>query len=116
MKIDIIPKGMYQVLRIEEEMSVITDLSELRYLIEGYLRQGKRHIAVSFTNASYIYSGAIAVLIDCYRKIKAGKGDLCIIEPHPETLKIFHYLNIDKFISIYSSESQIPHIEEPFSS
>jgi len=111
MKIDIHPRGIYQILKIEEELNVISDLSELRFLIEGYLRQGKRHIAVSFTNASYIYSGAIAVLIDCYKKIKEGNGDLCIIESHNEILQIFRFLNIDKFISIFPSEREIPQFE-----
>jgi anti-anti-sigma factor len=111
MKIDIIPRGAYQILRIEEELNVISDLSELRFLIEGYLQVGKRHIALSFTSASYIYSGAIAILIDCYKKIKQGNGELCIIESHPEILQIFRFLNIDRFIHIYPSEKDIPQVD-----
>lgn len=111
MKIDIRSTGIYQVLKIEEELHVISDLSELRFLIEGYLKQGKCHIALNFTNASYIYSGAIAVLIGCYKKIKEGNGDLCIIEAHREILQIFRFLNIDRFIHIYASEKEIPQID-----
>jgi anti-anti-sigma regulatory factor len=96
MKIDIHTNGDYQVLKIEEDLQVISDLSELKFLVEGYLKRGRRFVAVGFTTASYIYSGALAVLIDCYKKIAKEGGDLCIIEPNTEMLGIFTILNIDK--------------------
>ncbi|HEX2955797.1 MAG TPA: STAS domain-containing protein [Chitinispirillaceae bacterium] len=108
MKIDITQRGIYQVLQIEEELNVISDLSELRYLIRGYLNQGKKNIAVSFVNASYIYSGAIAVLIDCYKLIKKDNGDLCIIESNPELRNIFKTLHLDQFMQMYQSLEELP--------
>lgn len=108
MKIEITNRGYYQILRIQEELSVIADLSELTYLIRGYIKQGKKHIAVSFSDASYIYSGALAVLIDCYRELRDGEGELCIIEPNPNLKDIFKSLNIEKVIKIYESENDLP--------
>jgi anti-anti-sigma factor len=107
-KIDIVQKGTYQILKIEEDLNVISDLSELRFLIQGYLNQGKKYIAVSFTNTSYIYSGAIAVLIDCFKKIKKDNGELCIVEPNPEIHRIFQFLHLDQFIQIYASADDLP--------
>ena len=70
MKIEMHSHGDYQVLRIEDELTVISDLSELTLIIEGYLKQGKRSIAVGFTTTSYIYSGAVAVLaLLCQRSL-----------------------------------------------
>jgi anti-anti-sigma factor len=111
MKIDIYTNGKYQILKIEEGLQVISDLSELKFLIEGYLRRGKKYIAVGFTNASYIYSGAIAVLLDCYKKISKEGGDLCIIEPNEDILGIFKVLNINKILKIYKTEDELPLIE-----
>jgi anti-anti-sigma factor len=108
MNIDISVYSGYQILKIQDDMSVISELSELRYLIEGYLAEGKNQIAVNFTNISYIYSGAIAVLIGCYKKIKKNGGDLCIIESNQQINSIFRTLNIDKVISIYPSITDIP--------
>jgi anti-anti-sigma factor len=107
-KIETHDRGRYKVLRIEEEFSVISDLSELKYLIEGFIEQGRLYIAVGFTNTSYIYSGAVAVLMDCYRKVKAGDGDLCIIEPNESIKSIFTLLNIDRVLRIYESEHELP--------
>ena len=53
MKIDISQRGAFQILRIEEDLNVISDLSELRFLINGYLRQ-RRHIAVSLQCLIYL--------------------------------------------------------------
>ncbi len=113
MKIDIHTNGDYQVLKIEEDLQVISDLSELKFLVEGYLKRGRLYVAVGFTTASYIYSGALAVLIDCYKKIVKEGGDLCIIEPNTEMQGIFNILNIDKILHIYPSEDQLPVIAAP---
>ncbi|NLD98675.1 MAG: STAS domain-containing protein [Fibrobacter sp.] len=112
MKIDISQKGAYQVLRIEEELNIVSDLSELRFLINGYIQQGKRFIAVSFCNVSYIYSGAIAVLIDCFKRLKNENGELCLLEPHADILSIFRYLNLDQLIPIYSTLDELPNLTE----
>jgi anti-anti-sigma factor len=108
MKIEISQRGTYQVLQIEEELNVISDLTELRFLIRGYLNQGKKHIAVSFVNASYIYSGAIAILIDCFKLIKEEGGDLCIIESNPELRTILQTLHLDQIIKMHKSLDDLP--------
>ena len=86
----------------------ISDLSELKDLIAGYLTRGKVNIAVCFCDASYIYSGAISVLVDCYKKIKEKGGSLCILEPNPGLFDILETLNIDRVINIYVSEQFLP--------
>ena len=108
MKIDIHTHGDYQVLKIEEEISVISDLSELMFIIQGYLQQGKRYIAIGFTSASYIYSGAVGVLINCLNKVKAEGGDLCIIEPSGDIAGILKMVNVNKILNIYPSEDDLP--------
>lgn len=107
MKIDISQSGIYHVFQIEDDLNIISDLSELRILIHGYLHQGKSHIAISFTNVSYIYSGAIAVLVDCYKKVKQENGRLCIVDPHPEIATIFKFLKLDTIFPLYASIEEL---------
>jgi anti-anti-sigma factor len=108
MKIDTYPKGSYQILRVSEGDGRISDLSELRDLIAGYLKRGRKSIAVSFSNASYIYSGAIRILIQCYKLIAERGGELCIIEPNPDLFDVLEFLNIDRVIKIYVGEEYLP--------
>lgn len=107
MKIETYSKGVYQVLKVEGQQ-LISDLSELRDLITGYLNRGQVHIAVNFCESSYIYSGAISILIDCYKKIKQKGGSLCILEPDPGLFDILETLNINRVINIYVSEEFLP--------
>ncbi|MBD3343868.1 MAG: STAS domain-containing protein [Chitinivibrionales bacterium] len=106
-RIETYSRGPYQILRINGGNS-ITDLSELRDLVSHYLDKGKRKVAVSFSSASYIFSGALKVLIDCYNKIADLGGDLCIIEPNPSLFDTLEMLNIDRVIGIYVSEDYLP--------
>ena len=108
MDIDHSEQGKYQIIKIKDEIDVIANLSELRTLIEGFLKQDKNFIAISFSSASYLYSGALAVLIDCFKKIMIKKGELCLVESHPEMLSIFRYLHIDQFIPVYTSLDDLP--------
>ena len=107
MKLETYNLGKYQVVKIHDEKR-IDNLSELRDLVYGYLNRGKIHIAIGFSNASYIYSGAISILIDCYKKIQDVGGSLCIIEPDPGLFDILETLNIDRVINIYVSEQYLP--------
>jgi anti-anti-sigma factor len=107
MNIGISVNAGYQIITIEDELNIISELSELRFLIEGYITEGKSNIAVQFTNTSYIYSGAIAVLIDCYKKIRNVGGDLCIIEGSSQIISIFRMLNIDRVIHIFKSADEL---------
>lgn len=108
MVIETSENGKYQILRIKEKKNVITNLEELKDLITGYLERGKNYIAVSFTDATYIYSGAIKVLIACHKLISENGGQLCIIEPDPSLFDILENLNIDRVINIYVSEKYLP--------
>jgi anti-anti-sigma factor len=112
MKIETYEKGVYQIVKVQDEDHTINNLSELRDLIIGYLKRGKIHIAVSFCNASYIYSGAVSMLINCYQMVEKQNGSLCIIEPDPGLFDILETLNINNVINVYVSEAYLPQIPE----
>lgn len=107
MRIEITPLGSYQLINIEEDLNVIADLEELFFLVKGYIEQGKLKIAVKFPGISYIYSGAIAILLKCVKLMKEGKGELCIIEKNPDIRGIFASLNLHRLIHIYESEEAL---------
>jgi len=108
MKIESYAKGHYRLIKIEEPLKVISELGELKSLIEGYVENDEVNIAVNFTDASYLYSGAISVLVNCYKIIQNKAGDLCIVEPNPTLLELLKQMNIDTIINIYASESELP--------
>jgi anti-anti-sigma factor len=111
MRIEAYGKGAYKVIRIESPFHVISELTELQSLIEGYVQNDDVYIAVNFSDASYLYSGAISVLINCYKLIRSKNGDLCIVEPNQGLLELLRQMNIDAIIRIYASEDEL--LESP---
>ena len=109
MKLNIRTVSEYQVIAIDEELSVISELEELHDLVRGYVERGQRKIAVCFPNASYIYSGAIAVLLKCFKAVGANKteGELCIVESNPDIRGIFATLHLDELIRIVDREEDL---------
>ncbi len=107
MKIEFYSSGVYKVLKISD-YEVISHLEELQLLIDGYLAEKEKHIAISFSNASYLYSGAVAALVSCLKKLKDADGDMCILEPNGEIYELLSQMGISQIMPIYTSESELP--------
>ncbi|NLP03468.1 MAG: STAS domain-containing protein [Fibrobacter sp.] len=107
MRIEVYPCGIYRILKISGKL-IISQLEELKQLITGYLSQGERFVAVHFSDASYLYSGAIAVLVSCYKLVRDANGDLCLLEPKSEMVDLLCQMGIDALIPIYDSEDSLP--------
>lgn len=103
MKISIATVGSCVLITVCNKIKIITELTELKTVIEQTLAQNNKNIAVCFSDAQYLYSGALSVLISCYRMIKDNGGDLCIVEPHPKIYDLLLQMSIDKLIRIYRS-------------
>ncbi len=99
--------GNYKVITIYEPLKVIADLAEFKTEIEKHLALEETNIAVNFADASYLYSGAISILITCYRLIHEKGGHLCIVEPQQRVLELLVQMNIDSLIDIYKSEEEL---------
>jgi len=108
MHIETYTREKFQILRVQCKDHTVSELEELRDLIRGYLERGKKYIAVSFSDASYIYSDAINILVNCHNLIKAKGGELCILEPDPGLFDTLEKLNIDRVINIFVSEEYLP--------
>ncbi|MBN1981143.1 MAG: STAS domain-containing protein [Chitinivibrionales bacterium] len=107
MNLEIAKRGKYKVIIICDSLHVIEDLAELKAVIEKYLEKGEKYIAVNFSQASYLYSGAISVLITCFKMIRDKGGDLCIVEPQKRLHELLEQMNIDRLITIYDSEEEL---------
>lgn len=86
----------------------IAELEELRHLIKGYIEQGSKYIAIRFSDATYLYSGAIAVLISCFKILKDVQGHLCLLEPKNEMINLLRQMGIDRLIPLYATFDNLP--------
>ena len=100
-------KGSYKVLRIKEDLSVNSDLTELRSIVNDYIAKGSKDFAFSFTKNSFLYTRSIAVLITCSELIKENNGRIAIIEANDDILDLLNLIDFDSMIKVYPNEEDL---------
>jgi hypothetical protein len=98
MKYTTYTKGNYQVIRIDEVLTVSSTIDDLLDLVYDFLNKNCVKIAIVFTDGSYLISRSGAVLIQCWEAIKGTGGDLALINVNQE---------IGDFLSVIDFKSQI---------
>jgi len=58
---------------------LLTDQVRLREVIHKYLQEGKAHFIFDFEDARTIQSFVIGEILELSRKVKALKGDVCLV-------------------------------------
>jgi anti-anti-sigma factor len=107
MKIETYTSGIFRVLKISDQI-VIAELQELKLLIEGYVERDEKYVAINFCDVSYLFSGAIGVLVSSYRMLHDRSGELCLIEPKTDIMDLLKTMGIDALIPIFGSDRDLP--------
>lgn len=100
--------GNYSIITISESLNIISDLTELKQVIEDLLNEGRTKIAVRFLNADYLYSGAISVLVTLYKQVNEKNGILCIIESNRKIHDLLDQMCITNIIPVSCSPVELP--------
>jgi len=99
--------GKFLILEISDDFTVISDLQELDIFIDGLIQHGHHFIALRFEKISYIYSGALSILLKNIRKLKERKGDICLLEPNREVSDLIRITNLHRTIRVFNSEDEL---------
>ena len=108
MKFDISKSGHYSIVTISDSPNIISELTELKSVIEQMLIEGDIRIAVRFLSADYLYSGAISVLVSVYKQINEKGGVLCIIESNQKIHDLLDQMCITNIIPVTCSSADLP--------
>lgn len=93
----------YTIITISDSINIISELTELKDIINEQLKKGNLNIAVKFLNADYLYSGAISVIVSSYKTIHEQNGELCIIESDGNIMNLLDQMCITNIIPVHSS-------------
>ncbi len=107
MKIDAYPVGDYVVLKAYTEGKEQPELAGLETAIVESIDKGHRKIALNFVSQSYICSGKLRVLIQCYKLAVQHGGTLVIVEPNKAVRDVLISLHLSKVIKVYESEESL---------
>ncbi|MBD3344836.1 MAG: hypothetical protein GF401_07210 [Chitinivibrionales bacterium] len=105
MQIQSYSKYDYQVLRIPEDLTTETDLSEIQQIIEEY--PSLKNVALWFTQNSCLYTESIFILTHCYRLLAERGGELALIKPNAIILSALQTVGLTHLISVYNSEEEL---------
>lgn len=99
----------YLILRVMEDLTLRSDISELRDIISTKLAEGTVRFAIAFTSRSFLFSRYITVLIQCHKMIQDHNGRLAIIQANDHVLQTLNIIGLDRFLEICSSEEDLGH-------
>lgn len=107
MQIESVFKNGYQILRVKDDLNFTSNLSDIKWLVEEYLRQGIVNIAISISAKSYLSSMSIGYLLHCYKMLKEQGGRLAVIQPDSEDTDLLEVLSLTSVIETYTSEEEL---------
>jgi anti-anti-sigma regulatory factor len=107
MQITNLRMGVFQLVRISEDLNLYSDLSLLKSQVLSLLNAGERHIALRFTPDSYFSSASISALVSCFELIREAEGHAAIITPNHSLLHLLSIIDIDSSILVYESEKRL---------
>ena len=107
MRIEQHHKNGYLVLRIMEDLTLRSDMSELRDIIGKKLSKGITHFAIAFTSRTFLFSKYITVLIQCRKMIQEHHGRLAVIQANDHVVETLNIIGLDRSLEICADEQAL---------
>ena len=100
-------KGIYQVIKINEMLTMNSDISELESIVIEFLRNNAFNIAVYFTGDSFLSSSAGAIIVRCWEAVKDRNGELVFINVNKNILDFLSIIGFTSLNKTYSSDDEL---------
>ena len=100
-------KGNYQIIKINEALTLNTDITKLEDVVNKFLKKNITNIAIHFKDGSYLYSNTAAVIIYCWKTVKFHNGYFVLINVNENIYTYLALLAFDLEIKIYDSEEEL---------
>jgi hypothetical protein len=107
MKYEKAQKGPYVVFRILEDINLNSDITPLTILVEQNLQMGKKHIAFTFGQNSFLYTRHIAVLVKCLEMLREESGSLAIVHPNRDIMDVLALIDPEHLIVKAETEDDL---------
>jgi anti-anti-sigma regulatory factor len=107
MQIESCSRNGYEVLRIREDLSLGSNLSDLAAAIDACIQRNTLNVALVFTPASHLYTRTIKTIVDCYKRLLKSGGRLAVIGPTQEIYDTMATFGLTALISVFPSENDL---------
>jgi anti-anti-sigma regulatory factor len=104
MVIESVKKGDFRLFRINQDLTIYSDLSILKEVIQNALLNGEKYIALRFSPTSIFSSQAVTVLIACIEMVKECGGKVAIVKANPSLKHLLSIIDLENAIHSFESE------------
>jgi stage II sporulation protein AA (anti-sigma F factor antagonist) len=106
MQVDTKQLNGVKVIKLTGQVRISTQ-NEFKDLLDGFVRDNEgQTIIINMDGVAYMNSIGLGIIIDTYKKFKEMKGRMVLCNLLPDILNLFEVTKLNKFIEIYSNESQ----------
>jgi anti-sigma B factor antagonist len=79
---------------------------ELREAISAAIDDGQRRVAIDLTEATFVDSMTLGVLLGALRRLTAVDGRLAIICPDPHLRRVFEITSLDRVLDLVDTRDE----------
>lgn len=97
----------FQVFRVTDTLGLQSSIGELEDMVRDALNEGEKHIAVSFTPASRLYSNTISVLIRCISYAEEKGVKLTLVVPNEHIMSSVRLVGLVGLVDVCGSEERL---------
>ncbi len=98
--------------RQESDVAILTPqgridaagMNDFSAALNTAIQMGNKKILIDFSQADYMSSAGIRVLIETKKKVEAEKGEIAFCSVNEQLLELFEVVRIDKVFHIYPTE------------
>lgn len=76
---------------------------EFKRALSDVTSSGARRVLVDLSNAAFIDSTTLGVLMGAVKRLRSGGGELTVVCPDPNVRKIFEITRLDRVFSIFDT-------------
>jgi anti-sigma B factor antagonist len=81
---------------------------QLEEQLAAVINEGPRRVVVDLTEATFVDSTTLGVLLEALRRLGAAGGQLAVVAAHPNVTKVFEITGLDRVFALYSTNGRGP--------
>ncbi len=102
MSLTLTERGSVAVVQVHGQL-IVGNRLELKELVGSELSSGRRLFVVDFTDANYVDSSGLGVLVSVSKKIRQQGGTLCLAALNDDLRLLFELTRLDTLFRLYET-------------
>ena len=99
--------GRFSIIKIDEVLTLTSNIEELEDIVNNLLKKKQTHIAIHFSEGSYLCSSSGAVLVRCWENIKDHNGTMALVNVNQDIKDFLAIIDFDSLIKTCANVEEL---------